>query len=154
MFDHPAKVNVVADALSRKSCDGETDSEVHIEQLVQQFAVVQIDEVLTGGPPILAALIVKPQSLDRVRQVQEDDLELQDLIDRTRRREASRFYLIEGGTLMTSSGRAIIPNDAELRRDILDEIHQTLYTVHPSNNKIYQDLKKKFWWCGMECNVA
>jgi len=57
MFYHPTKANVVADALSRKSSDGETDSEVLMEQLSQQFSIVQIDEVLTGGPPIMAALI-------------------------------------------------------------------------------------------------
>jgi hypothetical protein len=135
MFYHPAKANVVADALSRKFRDGEIDSEVLIEQLAQQFAIVQIDEVLIGGPPILAALVVKSQSLDKIRQVQEDDLELQDLIDRTRRGEASGFYLTKGGTLMTSSGRVVIPNDAELRRDILNETHQTRYTVHPSTIK-------------------
>lgn len=56
--------------------------------------------------------------------------------------------------LKTSSGRTVIPNDAELRRDILDEAHQTRYTVHPSNNKMYQDLKKKFWWCGMKMDIV
>jgi len=137
MFYHPAKANVVADALNRKSRDGETDSKVLIEQLAQQFAVVKIEEVLNGGPPILVALVVKPQSLDRITQVQEDDLELQDLIDRTRRGEAAGFYLTEGGTLMTTSGIAVIPNDAELRRDILDETHQTWYTVHLGKNKMY-----------------
>jgi hypothetical protein len=137
MFYHPAKANVVADALNRKSRDGETDSKVLIEQLAQQFAVVKIEEVLNGGPPILVALVVKPQSLYRITQVQEDDLELQDLIDRTRRGEAAGFYLTEGGTLMTTSGIAVIPNDAELRRDILDETHQTWYTVHLGKNKMY-----------------
>jgi hypothetical protein len=120
MFYHPTKANVVADALSRKSSDGETDSEVLMEQLSQQFAIVQIDEVLTGGPPIMAALVVQPQSLDIIRKAQEDDLELQDLIDRTRPGEASGFYPTEEGTLKTSSGRIVVPNDAELRRDILD----------------------------------
>jgi ribonuclease HI len=120
MFYHPTKANVVADALSRKSSDGETDSEVLMEQLSQQFSIVQIDEVLTGGPPIMAALVVQPQSLDIIRKAQEDDLELQDLIDRTRPGEASGFYPTEEGTLKTSSGRIVIPNDAELRRDILD----------------------------------
>jgi hypothetical protein len=137
MFYHPAKANVVADALNRKSRDGETDSKVLIEQLAQQFAVVKIEEVLNGGPPILVALVVKPQSLYRITQVQEDDLELQDLIDRTRRGEAAGFYLTEGGTLMTTSGIVVIPNDAELRRDILDETHQTWYTVHLGKNKMY-----------------
>lgn len=50
MFYNPAKVNVVADALSRKSRDGEIDLEVLMDQLSQQFAIVQIDELMTGGP--------------------------------------------------------------------------------------------------------
>jgi hypothetical protein len=49
MFYLPAKANVVADALSRKSCGGETDPDELIEQMSQQFAIVQIDEVMTGG---------------------------------------------------------------------------------------------------------
>jgi hypothetical protein len=93
-------------------------------------------------------------SEDRIRMAQEDDLELQDLIDRARRGEADGFYLTEGGTSKTSSGRNVVPKNAELRRDILDEAHQTRYTVHPGNNKMYQDLKKKFWWHGMKKDIA
>jgi len=44
--------------------------------------------------------------------------------------------------LKTSSGRRVIPDDAELRREILDETHQTRYIFHPGNSKMYQDLKK------------
>jgi hypothetical protein len=121
MFYHPAKANVMTDTPSRKSRDGETNTKVLIEQLSQQFAIVQIDEVLTSGPPIIAALVVQPQSLNIIRHAQENDLELQGLIDRCA--EASRFYLTEEGTLKTSSGRTVIPNDAELRRDILHESH-------------------------------
>jgi hypothetical protein len=79
---------------------------------------------------------------------------LQDLIDWTRRGEASRLYLIEGEMLKTNSRRTVIPNDAELRMKLFDEVHETRYTVHPDNNKMYQDLKKKFWWCGMKRNLA
>jgi hypothetical protein len=147
MFYHPIKANVVANALSRKSQDGETDPKLLVEQLAQHFAIVQIDVVLTGGPPIMAALVVQPQCLDRIKQAQKDDLELQDFIDRIRREEASGFYLTEGGILKTSNGRTIIPNDAELIKEILDEAHQTRYTVYPDNNKMYQDIKNIFlWW--------
>jgi hypothetical protein len=48
----------------------------------------------------------------------------------------------------------IIPNDVELRRDILDEAHKTRYTVHPGSTKMYQDLKKNFWWHGMKRDIA
>jgi len=40
MFYHPAKANVVADALSRKSCGDEVEPEELIEQMSQQFAIV------------------------------------------------------------------------------------------------------------------
>jgi len=154
MFYHLAKANVVADALSRKYREDEADPEEIMSQLSQQFAVVQIDEVMTGGPPVMAALVVESMSEDRIKMAQEDDLELQDLMDRARCGEADGFYLTEGGTLKTSNGRAVVPSNAELRRDILDEAHQTRYTVHPGNNKMYQDLKKRFWWRGMKKDIA
>jgi ribonuclease HI len=43
MFYHPANANVVANALSRKPRDNETNSEELMDQLSQQFAIVQID---------------------------------------------------------------------------------------------------------------
>jgi hypothetical protein len=64
---------------------------------------------MTSGLPIMAALIVEPQSLDRIKCAQEDDLELEDLIDRTRHSEAIGFYLTGEGMLKTSSGRTVTP---------------------------------------------
>jgi hypothetical protein len=76
MFYHPTKANVVADALSRKSCGGEVKPEELIEQMSQQFAIVRISEVMTGGPLIMAALVIQPLCNDRIRKAQENDLEL------------------------------------------------------------------------------
>jgi hypothetical protein len=56
--------------------------------------------------------------------------------------------------LKTKDGQIVVPNDVELRREILNEAHQTQYTIHLGNSKMYQDLKKKFWWRGMKRNVA
>jgi ribonuclease HI len=67
MFYHLAKANVAADALSRKYREDKADSKEILSQLSQQFAVVQIDEVMTGGPPIMAALVVESMSEDRIR---------------------------------------------------------------------------------------
>jgi ribonuclease HI len=67
VFYHPAKGNVVADALSRKYQEEETDPEETMGELSQQFALVQIDEVMTGGPPIMEALVVEPMSIERIR---------------------------------------------------------------------------------------
>jgi hypothetical protein len=37
---------------------------------------------------------------------------------------------------------------------ILKEAHETTYSIHPRSEKMYQDLKKKFWWYGMKREIA
>jgi IS30 family transposase len=37
---------------------------------------------------------------------------------------------------------------------ILKEAHETAYSIHPVSEKMYQDLKKKFWWYGMKREIA
>ncbi|WVZ90064.1 hypothetical protein U9M48_036396 [Paspalum notatum var. saurae] len=36
----------------------------------------------------------------------------------------------------------------------LKEAHETAYSIHPSSEKMYHDLKLKFWWYGMKHEVA
>ncbi|WVZ52565.1 hypothetical protein U9M48_003613, partial [Paspalum notatum var. saurae] len=42
----------------------------------------------------------------------------------------------------------------ELRKRILDEAHTSMFTMHPGSNKMYQDLKQKFWWTCMKREIA
>ncbi|KAL5579838.1 hypothetical protein UlMin_012280 [Ulmus minor] len=51
-------------------------------------------------------------------------------------------------------GRLCIPDDAELKEQLLSEAHATPYSVHPGATKMYQDLKEQFWWPGMKKEVA
>jgi hypothetical protein len=37
---------------------------------------------------------------------------------------------------------------------ILKEAHETAHSIHPGSEKMYQDLKKKFWWYGMKREIA
>jgi hypothetical protein len=45
--------------------------------------------------------------------------------------------------------RLVVPKDFELRLKIMDEAHCSRYSIHPTMNKMYQDLKKNFWWTRM-----
>ena len=40
--------------------------------------------------------------------------------------------------------RLCVPQKAKVRDDILREAHRSPYMVHPSENKMYQDLKKSY----------
>ncbi|WVZ97969.1 hypothetical protein U9M48_043464 [Paspalum notatum var. saurae] len=69
----------------------------------------------------------------------------------TRRRP--RFKLDEEGVLWFKN-RLVVPKDMEPRKKILDEAHTSMFTLHPGSNKMYQDLKQKFWWTRMKREIA
>ena len=50
--------------------------------------------------------------------------------------------------------RLCVPNSGGLREKIMEEVHHSSYTIHPSSTKMYQDLKEFFWWEGMKKDVA
>lgn len=43
---------------------------------------------------------------------------------------------------------------SELTKRILEEGHLSSLSTHPGANKMYQDLKKIFWWPGMKKDLA
>jgi hypothetical protein len=47
-----------------------------------------------------------------------------------------------------------VTNIKSIRELILKEAHETAYSIHPSSEKMYQDLKKRFWWYGMKREIA
>ncbi|GJY63505.1 putative reverse transcriptase domain-containing protein [Tanacetum coccineum] len=42
----------------------------------------------------------------------------------------------------------------DLRALIMHESHKLKYSVHPSSNKMYQDMKKLYWWPNMKADIA
>jgi hypothetical protein len=47
-----------------------------------------------------------------------------------------------------------IPDIKSIQELILKEAHETSYSIHPDNKKMYQDLKRRFWWYGMKRDIA
>jgi hypothetical protein len=50
--------------------------------------------------------------------------------------------------------RLVVPKDFALRRKIMDEPHWLRYSIHPGTNKMYQDLRKNFWWTRMKREIT
>ncbi|WVZ97173.1 hypothetical protein U9M48_042728 [Paspalum notatum var. saurae] len=50
--------------------------------------------------------------------------------------------------------RICVPNVDSIRKLILSEAHDTAYSIHLGNTKMYYDLKERFWWYGMKRVVA
>ncbi|GJT02222.1 putative reverse transcriptase domain-containing protein [Tanacetum coccineum] len=47
-----------------------------------------------------------------------------------------------------------VPLKGEVRTLIMDEAHKSKYSVHPGANKMYYDLRDRYWWPGMKKDIA
>nr|GFB42594.1 putative reverse transcriptase domain-containing protein [Tanacetum cinerariifolium] len=50
--------------------------------------------------------------------------------------------------------RVWIPSVGAIRKLIMDEAHTSRYSVHPSADKMYYDLRDLYWWHGMKRDIA
>jgi hypothetical protein len=67
--------------------------------------------------------------------------------------KATCFRKDDQGVLLFKD-RIMVPNDAELGQQILDEAHLSRYSIHPGSTKMYQDLKQHYWWTKMKIKIA
>jgi hypothetical protein len=101
----------------------------------------------------LMTLQVKPTLLEEILEKQKGDKDLQDLREEIEGGKQPEFRIDQEGMLRFRD-RLCVPNDAELKRKILDEAHFSLYTIHPGSTKMYHDIKKTFWWTNMKREIA
>ncbi|KAA3473400.1 Retrovirus-related Pol polyprotein from transposon 17.6 [Gossypium australe] len=56
--------------------------------------------------------------------------------------------------LRAMNTRVCVPRDDELIWKILHEVYSGCLSVHPGSTKMYNDLKKMYWWSGMKRDIS
>ncbi|GJT51090.1 putative reverse transcriptase domain-containing protein [Tanacetum coccineum] len=51
-------------------------------------------------------------------------------------------------------GRSWLPCNKDLRSVIMHESHKSKYSIHPGSKKMYQDVKKLYWWPNIKADIA
>ena len=136
---HPGKANVVVDALSRKT--------------VVAMSLQHSDWRLADDGAMLAQLEAQPVLKKMIIDVYKKDEELQKKLQMVRDGDKTEFSKIEAGSLYFQN-RLCVPDDKELKKNLLYEAHNKVFTMHPGGDKMYQDLKQFYWWKGMKRDVT
>nr|GFB74832.1 putative reverse transcriptase domain-containing protein [Tanacetum cinerariifolium] len=50
--------------------------------------------------------------------------------------------------------RSWVPCLGDLRTLIMHESHKSKYSIHPGSDKMYQDMKKLYWWPNIKADIA
>ena len=136
---NPGKANKVADALSRRP----TGALMALQTLPRQLQreIEKLGLILISGR--LSALHLKPLLLDKIKEAQEFDKNLSEIIYEVQKERREDFQIDRDGALKVN-GRIYVPQDNEIKSQLLEEAHQTPYSMHPGATKMYQDLKQHF----------
>nr|GEY05789.1 putative reverse transcriptase domain-containing protein [Tanacetum cinerariifolium] len=51
-------------------------------------------------------------------------------------------------------GMSWLPCYGDLWTVIMHEFHKSKYSIHPGSDKMYQDMKKLYWWPNMKADIA
>ena len=135
---------MVADALSRKPYEFK---DAHLQE---EMARLNVHIVPRGTNHKLS---VRPALEDRIRKAQGSDKDLMRIRKHTGENKAPDFRVDEKGTLWYKN-RIYVPKEGDFRQMIMDEAHNSAYSIHPGSTKMYLDLKQKYWWNGMKSDIA
>ena len=58
--------------------------------------------------------------------------------------DQTEFSVKETGSMYFQNKLCVL-DDKELKKKLLFEAHNTVYTMHPGGKKMYQDLKQHYW---------
>jgi transposase InsO family protein len=147
---HPRKANVVADALSRKASYHCFTVRTYDTTLCQEMEKLNLSMIQHG---ILTQLKLESVLLQKIVDAQRSDKGMKHIHEKIEAGKANYFRKDDQGILWFND-RIVVPKDAEVRQQILDEVHLSRYSIHPGSTKMYQDLKQHCWWTKMKIEIT
>ncbi|XP_070011146.1 uncharacterized protein [Nicotiana sylvestris] len=144
---HPGKANVVANALSRKSMG----SLAHIAPAkrllakdIQRLEDTGIKFSVRNSEALLACAQAKYSLVERIKATQYEYKRLCKY-----RNEAlagkSKDMIVKSDGVLRMGDRLCVADVDESKHAILEEAHNSKYTIHPGSTKMYNDLKQFYW---------
>jgi hypothetical protein len=137
---HPRKVNVVADALSRKS-----------HSLVVQPLFDDGFNLL--HPAVLHNIQVSCTLESKIIEGQKIDKGIFHIKEKIKKEMTKHFRVDEQGVLWFKD-HLVVPKDRELKNKLMDEAHHSKLSIHPESSQMYQEPRPRYWWTKMKKEIV
>jgi hypothetical protein len=98
-------------------------------------------------------LSVQPTLEDKIRRAQGSDKDLMRIRMHTGENKTPDFRVDDKGTLWYKD-RICVPKEGGFRQIIMDEAHNSAYSIHPGSTKMYMDIRRRYWCNGMKADIA
>ncbi|GJV72513.1 putative reverse transcriptase domain-containing protein [Tanacetum coccineum] len=117
---------------------------IHVRSLVMTINLDLPKQILEAQTEIRKSENLKDEDVGRM------------LVENSREPEKIRKEKLKpraDGTLCLNN-RSWLPCYGDLRTLIMHESHKLKYFVHPSSDKMYQDMKQLYWWPNMKADIS
>ena len=102
----------------------------------------------------MGILVATPSLLSRVIKSQGQDAEIVSIKDRVYSGTSDEGWTVHADGSLRYRGRVAVPQLTDLRDEILREFHYSRFVLHLGGMKMYQDLRRQYYWSGMKRHVG
>ncbi|RVW13369.1 Transposon Ty3-G Gag-Pol polyprotein [Vitis vinifera] len=145
---HPGKANVMADALSRKSVGSLAAIRGCQRQLLEYLRSLQVHIRVLDSRALVENFRVQPDLVGRIKALQKNDLNLVQLMEEVKK-DSKLDFVLSDDEILRFRTKLSVPNDRDLRRELLEEAHCSRFAIHLGRTKMYKDLRQNYWWLGL-----
>jgi hypothetical protein len=144
---------VVANALSHKNKATLGRLAVGKKRQLAELKEMGADLGINAGGGLVAQLLARPTYREQILHAQFRDKEGSKIRKNVEVGVEMKFQVTNDGSLMMGQ-RLYVPNDEIVKRMVLQEAHESKFSIHPGSTKMYRDLKHHYWWPKMKREIA
>ncbi|GJZ68744.1 putative reverse transcriptase domain-containing protein [Tanacetum coccineum] len=106
------------------------------------------------GKANVVVMTVYPDLSERILKAQTEAMKKENVKAENLGRLLKPIFEFRSDGIRYFDKRIWLPLFGGLRDLIMHESHKSKYSIHPGSDKMYQDLKKLYWWPNMKADIA
>ena len=140
----PGKTNMKADILSQKDQVNTKEDNKDVQLLKDEMWTRKVIAKVT----MLERMMTEESNI--IKRIQRNNIREKEIVQTLEKNNGMAW---EEDRVAYIEGRIYVPNNKELREEILKENHDPLDIGHPGQHRMMELLKRTYWWPGLKENI-